>query len=301
MKNGTVFNIQKFSVNDGPGIRTVVFLKGCMLDCVWCHNPESKSAAPQLMLYSERCIGCKECVDACVRALHSFSDDGEHIIDRTKCISCGTCEKACVGALQICGTQMSVQEVITQVLKDKIFYKNSGGGMTLSGGEPFMQHKFALELLEAAKEHDIHTAIETCGYVSPEILRQAAKLTDLFLWDIKELDEKRHVEFTGVSNKLILSNLELLDELGAKVILRCPLIEGYNLRKEHLEGIGKLAQKLDCVIGVDVEPYHPLGRSKCEAMGTKYALSDMNFLDPSKAEDAISIISKFTDKPVKRA
>ena len=301
MKQGTVFNIQKFSVNDGPGIRTVVFLKGCMLNCVWCHNPESKSARPQLMLYSNKCIGCGECVKACQSSLHSFIEDGSHQIDREKCAVCGACANACVGALEVCGKTMSVDEVIAEVLKDSVFYKNSGGGMTLSGGEPFMQHEFALAILRAAKERGISTAIETSGYVSADILRSFVPYVDLFLWDVKESDEERHKSFTGVSNKPILKNLELLNELGAKVVLRCPLIEGYNLRPEHLEAIGALAERLDCVDHVEVEPYHPLGKSKSEAMGVTYELSEMEFLEKAKAEEAIAAISAVTSKLVKKA
>lgn len=300
MKCGTVFNIQKFSVNDGPGIRTVVFLKGCMLDCVWCHNPESKSSTPQLMLYTNRCIGCGECTRVCPHSLHSF-EGGEHKIDRNFCVACGACARACVGALEMCGKQMSTEEVMAEVIKDNVFYKNSGGGMTVSGGEPFMQHEFALSLFRAAKEAGLNTAIETSGYVSPEILKNFVPYVDLFLWDVKETDDERHKRFTGVSNKLILSNLELLNELGAKVVLRCPLIEGYNLRPEHLTEIGKLAEHLDCVDHVEIEPYHPLGKSKCEAMGTEYELSDMEFLEKTKAEDAIAAISAVTSKLVKKA
>ncbi|MBQ8720344.1 MAG: glycyl-radical enzyme activating protein [Clostridia bacterium] len=301
MTNGTVFNIQKFSVNDGPGIRTVVFLKGCMLDCVWCHNPESKSPKPQLLLYSNRCVGCGECLKACPRSLHSFGKSGEHIINRNECTSCGACADACVGALQMCGKEMTVDEVMAEVMKDEVFYKNSGGGMTVSGGEPFMQHSFAHSLLRAAKERGLNTAIETSGYTSPEILKSFVPYVDLFLWDVKESDDERHKQFTGVSNKLILKNLELLNELGAKVVLRCPLIEGYNLRPEHLAAIGALAERLECVDHVEIEPYHPLGKSKCEAMGTEYELADMEFLEKTKAEEAIAAISAVTSKIVKKA
>lgn len=301
MEKGTVFNIQRFSVNDGPGIRTTVFLKGCMLDCVWCHNPESKSPKPNLMLYKNKCLGCGGCVSACERSLHSFGESGEHYIKRDECIGCGECVKVCTGALEMCGEQMSVSDVIAEVVRDESFYKNSGGGMTVSGGEPFMQHAFALALLRAAKERGINTAIETSGYVSPEILREFVPYVDLFLWDYKETDEELHKKFTGVSNKLILSNLELLNSLGARVILRCPLIDGYNYREEHIRQIGILAERLDCVIGVDVEPYHPLGKSKCEAMGEHYELEDMPFLEKEMLTRAIGIISAETKKTVKKA
>lgn len=301
MKKGTVFNIQKFCINDGPGIRTTVFLKGCMLDCVWCHNPESKSAKPQIMLHTGKCIGCAECVKACKGNLHSFAEDGSHQIKRELCSACGACAEACIGAIELCGKEWSSDEVIAEVMKDESFYRNSGGGMTISGGEPFMQHEFALELLMKAKERGLHTAIETCGYVSPQILESFIPYVDLFLWDVKETDPVRHKEFTGVSNELILSNLRMLNERGASIVLRCPLIEGYNLREEHLKEVGKLAEELRGVIRVDVEPYHPLGQSKSEALGKEYPLKDMKFLEDEKMKNSIAIISSITSKTVKKA
>ena len=297
---GTVFNIQKFCINDGPGIRTTVFLKGCMLDCKWCHNPESKKSRPQLMLHAERCIGCGECASVCPHGLHSF-EDGIHTIDRDSCSACGSCADVCVGALELCGYERTVDEIMAEVLKDSAFYKNSGGGMTLSGGEPFMQHEFALELLKSAKEHGLHTCIETCGYVDTKILEKFIPYVDIFLWDIKETDDERHKQYTGVSNAKILSNLSLLNEKGASVVLRCPLIPGYNLRDEHLYAIGELAESLGCVTRVDVEPYHPLGSSKSQALGIDYPLGDTGFVEDSEVARIISLICSKTTKEVKKA
>jgi pyruvate formate lyase activating enzyme len=230
--------------------------------------------------------------------LHSFNESGVHIIDRSRCIACSACADACASAIEMCGKEMCVDDVMAEVLKDRSFYINSGGGITLSGGEPFMQHAFALELLKAAKEEGLNTAIETCGYVDPDILLTFLPYVDLFLWDVKETDDERHKRFTGVSNKLILSNLELLNSNGARVVLRCPIVEGYNLSDEHLRAIGELAERLDCVIRVDVEPYHPLGKSKSEALGAEYLLSDMQFLDKALTENAIAQISRYTKKKV---
>lgn len=301
MKKGTVFNIQRFCVNDGPGIRTTVFLKGCMLDCLWCHNPESKSSHPQLMLHPSRCLGCLECLTACEKGLHSFSEDGAHLIKRDACDACGKCAEVCVGALEICGREYTAEEVIAEVMKDATFYKTSGGGMTISGGEPFMQHEFALELLRLAKENGINTAIETSGYVKEEILKKFIPYVDVFLWDFKESDEELHKKFTGVSNAPIRRNLDILNKEGAAVVLRCPLIEGYNLREEHLINIGKTAEALSAVIRVEVEPYHPMGSSKCESLGCEYPLGDMGFLDDEIAKNAIKTISEHTTKLVKKA
>ena len=301
MKKGIVFNIQKFCINDGPGIRTTVFLKGCMLNCAWCHNPESKSSRPQIMLYTSKCIGCGECVKTCKQGVHSFLKSGEHIIDRASCIACGECVYNCVGAIELCGEEKSVDEVIAEVLKDSSFYKNSGGGMTLSGGEPFMQHEFSLELLKEAKENRLHTCIETCGYVRRNILERFVPYVDIFLWDIKESDEDRHMEYTGVSNRQILDNLHYLDECGASVILRCPIIPGYNYRDEHFCFIGELAESLGCVMRVEVEPYHPMGASKSEALGVEYPLGDLGFVEKEETDRIIALIASKTKKTVKKA
>jgi pyruvate formate lyase activating enzyme len=252
------------------------------------------------MLHAEKCIGCKECASVCPRGLHSFAD-GAHTIDRESCIACGSCADVCVGALELCGYERAVDEVMAEVIKDEAFYKNSGGGMTLSGGEPFMQHEFALELLKAAKERGLHTCIETCGYVDSAILREFIPYVDIFLWDIKETDRERHKQYTGVYNDKIMQNLALLNEQKASVVLRCPLIPNYNLRDEHLEAIGALAESLDCVMRVDVEPYHPLGSSKSQALGIEYPLGDLSFVENDEVARIISVISSKTKKEVKKA
>jgi pyruvate formate lyase activating enzyme len=253
------------------------------------------------MLYENKCIGCKECLKVCPKGLHSFKDNGEHIIDRANCIACGECAESCAGAIELCGKEMSVDEVITEVMKDASFYKNSGGGMTLSGGDPFMQHEFSLELLKAAKEKGLHTCIETCGYVSRDILERFIPYVDIFLWDVKESDEERHKKYTGVSNVRILENLKYLDQRGAKVILRCPIIPEYNLREEHLLFLGELAESLACVQRVEIEPYHPLGSSKSQALGIEYPLGDMGFLEKEETERIIAVVSSKTKKTVKKA
>lgn len=296
-----VFNIQRFSINDGPGIRTTVFLKGCMLNCIWCHNPESKSQKPQLMLHEKLCIGCGECRNACPLSLHSVSKNGEHLINREKCIVCGKCAEACVGALEIVGKKMSVKEIIKEVLKDKVFYKNSGGGMTLSGGEPLMNPRFVLSLLKAAKEEGLHNCIETSGFARWEDIEALIPYVDLFLWDVKETDSVRHKEYTGVPNERILENLRRLNKAGAGIILRCPIIPTYNDRKEHLEAIAALAEELDNVQRIDVEPYHPLGKSKCEDLGKDYPLEFLNFPADETVKEWMSVIAAGTTKPVQRA
>lgn len=310
---GLVFNIQKFSINDGPGIRTTVFLKGCMLNCLWCHNPESKSAKPQLMFHENQCIGCGQCLEVCPLGLHKFTEitsysaEGErsveniHVIDREKCIACGKCAEACVGALEIVGKEMTVEEVLQEVMKDKIFYDNSGGGMTVSGGEPLMHPEFTLALLKGAKEKGLHTCIETCGYARWEDVEALIPYVDLFLWDIKETDSDRHKEYTGVYNERILDNLRRLNAAGGQIVLRCPIIPGYNDREEHLKAIGALAEKLSNVQRVDVEPYHPLGKSKSRDLGKEYPLEELSFPEEEAVKEWIQRISSGTSKPVGKA
>lgn len=293
----TIFNIQRFCVNDGPGIRTTVFFKGCPLRCKWCHNPESKLTKPQLMLTATRCIGCGECVKACEKGLHSF-DGGSHMINRADCALCGRCVSECVGALEICGKKMSVDEVLHEVKKDKAFYDESGGGMTVSGGEPLLQHEFLTELVKRAKDEGIKTCIETCGYADWDKIRPLLQYIDIFLYDIKQIDDEKHTLFTGVSNEKILANLKRLSDSGARIIIRAPIIPGYNDDEKHLTALGELAEKHGGVIRVEVEPYHPLGKSKSDAIGTIYEIEDMSFAPDESVKEWINVISKATGKPV---
>lgn len=300
-QKGMIFNIQKFSLNDGPGIRTTVFMKGCMLNCLWCHNPESKLAKKQLMLHLEHCIGCGECVSVCPMGIHSFSEDGEHLIYRENCTACGNCENVCTGALELVGKEMSVEEILEEVLKDAMFFENSGGGLTLSGGEPLMQPEFTLCLLKAAKEKGLHTCIETCGYAKWEQIEVLLPYVDIFLWDFKESDALRHKEYVGVSNKQILDNLRRLNDSGANIILRCPIIPGFNDRKEHLFAIASLAEELCGVQRIDIEPYHPLGRAKSESLGEKYGLEQLSFPTEEVVKSWIDTVAANTSKTVQKA
>ncbi|MBE5732080.1 MAG: glycyl-radical enzyme activating protein [Clostridiales bacterium] len=298
---GIVFNIQKFSVNDGPGIRTTVFLKGCPLSCTWCHNPESKRAFPELMYSADKCVMCGKCAHVCPKNVHLF-ENGKHIVVRENCIACGKCEEECLyEALEIAGKEKSVEEVIDEVLKDKIFYETSNGGVTLSGGEPLLQYEFSLELLKRAKQEGLHTAIETCGYTSEEKIREIASYVDLFLFDYKITNDQLHKKYTGVSNERIIHNLKVLNSLGKQIILRCPIIPGINDTDEHFSGIARIANELGCVSEINVEPYHPLGKSKAEKLGVEYELSDLKFTEEEQTQAWMKAISQKTSKPVKKA
>ena len=295
---GKVFNIQKFCLNDGPGIRTTVFLKGCPLNCAWCHNPESKQTATSVLLDLERCGMCGKCAEKCTRNAHSFENG--HSVDRKICVSCGECSAVCLNdAIEVCGKEMTVQEVVLEVLKDKPFYDNSGGGVTLSGGEPLLQFEFSYEILKACRENGINTCIETCGFTDKEKLIKIAKVTDLFLYDWKITDGSLHKKYTGVDNKTILDNLLALDEIGAKIVLRCPIIPTVNDNKEHLLGVAFVANRLKNVCKIEVLPYHSLGVDKLEKLGEK---CENEFLAPSdsQVDEWIDIIKSNTKVPVKR-
>ena len=297
----TVFDIQRFCVNDGPGIRTTVFLKGCMLRCIWCHNPESQSPRTQLMHHASRCIGCGDCLSVCPRHLHRIGEDGAHLIDRNLCAVCGACADACTGALEMCGKEMSVKDILDEVVRDESFYRNSGGGLTVSGGDPLFCPDFTLALVKEAKARGLHVCIETSGYAAWETVEPLIPYVDIFLWDVKESDSDRHKQFTGVSNERILDNLERLDRAGARIILRCPIIPTFNDREEHLRAIGALAERLGGVERVDIEPYHPLGQSKHTSLGEIDPLSDMTFPEPATVDGWIAAVAACTGKPVGRA
>ena len=264
---GRIFDIQRFSIHDGPGIRTTVFLKGCPLRCAWCHNPEGQDARSALSFQPEKCIGCGYCFRTCTHSVHGMRD-GRHVLARPLCVACGACTAECwPRALELVGRTASVAEVMAEVRRDLPFYESSGGGLTLSGGEPLLQPEFAAGLLDAAGRAGLHRCIETCGYGPPETVAAFASKVELFLFDIKETDEARHVEFTGVSLEPLLRNLRQLHRLGARIRLRLPIVPGVNDRAEHFRDVAALAGELPGIEGVEVMPYHALGRAKLERLG----------------------------------
>ena len=297
METGTIFNIQHFSLHDGPGIRTTIFLKGCPLNCLWCHNPESKAVFCELSFSPKLCIGCGACAQAC--SCHQFTKQ-EHSILRKNCTACGNCANICPSkALEMIGKTVTVDEVINEALRDSVFYETSQGGITISGGEPLLQFSFTLALLKKAKENGLHTCIETCGFSDFEKLQQLAAYTDLFLYDYKETDPQRHKAYTGVENHLIVQNLERLNHIGAAIILRCPIIPGYNDREEHFNGIAALANALSQVIEINLEPYHPLGQSKAEQIGKEYGVGNIDFPSKESMQAWAKAVQAKTNKAVK--
>lgn len=263
-----MFNIQGYSIHDGPGIRTTVFLSGCPLRCEWCQNPESQTVKPKLLFLSERCTCCLRCTAACPKGAIELIG-GKIVNDRSKCDGCGTCVSVCLtGAREISGEMMTASDVFERVNKERIFFEASGGGVTLSGGEVLAQSKFAAEILRLCKESGIHTAIETCGYGIWESFLPILKNTDLVLYDIKHMDSEKHRQGTGVENSIILANaIRIKKELCKNIALRIPLIPGYNDDLENLKAVAEfVSDSLGGGITVHLLPYHRLGESKHERL-----------------------------------
>lgn len=278
MQKGIVFDIMRFSTRDGPGIRTTVFFKGCPLKCLWCHNPESQSPHKELLLRPNLCIGCLTCVSACPEGAVSFIDGNIHT-DRLKCRICGAhfaCVDACTAeAREVVGREMTAAEVMAEIRKDRAFYDESGGGVTFSGGEPLMQPDFLLDLLKACKAEGISTIVDTSGYATWSVLEQIHPSVDLFLYDLKAVDDAVHERCTGVSNALILANLRRLSELGHPIVIRMPLIPGINDREEDIRLASELIASLPHLDGIELMGYHLIGVEKYRRLGRAYSLNDL--------------------------
>lgn len=295
--NGKILQIQRFCTYDGPGIRTTVFLLGCPLSCRWCHNPETQSGKIELLYDAEKCVRCFRCAAACPNGCHT-AEKGEHVFSRAACTACGNCLSPLCGALALAGKETSAAAVLAEVLRDQGYYDRSGGGLTLSGGEPLAQPAFAAELLRGARAAGVHTCVETCGAADPRTVETIAQQTDLFLFDYKETDPARHRALTGADNALILRNLRQIDEMGKKIVLRCPVIPTQNARAEHFAGIAALAQRLSNVVRVEVEPYHTLGVEKYRKTGRDYALSALRPPTSKTVAQWVAAIQRGTRVPV---
>lgn len=290
-----VIEIKRFAVHDGDGIRTTLFLKGCPLSCVWCHNPEGICAAPQLAYMQNKCIGCGLCVAACSVGAHSIKD-GVHCFDRDKCVGCGKCEEEClVGALKFYGREMSVDELVPLLAEDREFYENSGGGVTLSGGECLCYPDFCAELLAKLKEQGINTAVDTCGAVGRDAIDKVMPYTDVFLYDVKAIDADVHKACTGLDNKRILENLKYIDDCGKRIEVRYPYVPGYN--SEEAKKIGEFLATLKNLTAVRVLPYHKYAGSKYSSLDMENRLPE-RMPDDKEIEAARKAIGRFGIKVI---
>ena len=283
---GIVFNIQRFSIHDGPGIRTTVFFKGCPLRCHWCANPESINPFPELGFIRTYCTKCPKCMEICPVGAVTIGEDGYPIIDRNICDNCGLCTEVCYPeALKVYGQEMTASRVLEEVMKDSPFYRESGGGVTLSGGEPLQQPTFSISLLKLCQTSGIHTAIETCGFSSPKVFKAALEYADYLLFDVKDIDAEIHRRYTGQSNKLILENLNLAAGSGVHFLVRMPLIPGINDTKDNIQAMAELVKGLGGKMeGIELMPYHRLGSNKCEALERIYPMGDLPAADMNHVE-----------------
>ncbi|MGM9668336.1 MAG: glycyl-radical enzyme activating protein [Faecousia sp.] len=281
---GFIFDIQRCSYHDGPGIRTTVFLKGCPLRCAWCHNPESFSPAPQLRFLEHLCSGCGACAAVCEHGVHHLSG-GKHTVDFSKCAACGQCTAQCPnGALSIVGREATVEEILEIVVRDRAYYEASGGGMTVSGGEPTMQPQFLLELLKGAKQAGIHTCLETNGYIPEPVLASVLPFVDLFLLDFKLTGEERLTHYTKASGDLWQKTMQTLTEKGKDVILRLPVIPGINDTDAHFAQAAGIQQAHPNVLDIEIMPYHSIGAAKWEQLGLTYSLPGLETVSQAQSD-----------------
>ncbi len=277
--NGKILNVSRYCTHDGPGIRTTVFLKGCPLVCAWCHNPESQHGYVEIMFDERKCTQCGRCAVVCRCGCHTITPVRRY--DRTRCLHCGACAQACpTHALTRYGRTVPASEIIEEVMRDTVFYRISGGGVTISGGEPLAQPDFTAEILQACRAQQISTAIETSGYATPEALAKVLPHCSLVLFDLKETDSQNHQAFTGVPLAPILWNLQMIDRSGVPIILRAPIIPGWNDRPTHLTRLHALARSLVHCHRVDVMAYHALGEYKYEQLQRSYACRSVQAPNP---------------------
>ena len=296
MIKGIVFNIERFAIHDGPGIRTVVFLKGCPLRCVWCSTVDSQYPLPEMEYFADKCTQCGKCIEICPAGAIYAADDGRIITDRSLCDNCGKCADICPnGARTIAGMEMTVEQVLEEVEKDSMFYANSGGGITLSGGEPTMQPEFALEILKGCKRMGFHTAIETCGYIKWDILDEMLRYLDLVYLDIKHMSPEEHEKLTSRKNNLIQANARKLAEKypDKPFIIRIPVIPECNDSDENIAATAQFVSRLKGTHRIELLPYHRLGIHKYEALSKEYTLSDLQTLSDDRMNALAALVESY--------
>jgi pyruvate formate lyase activating enzyme len=294
MKPALIFDVKRYAINDGPGIRVTIFFKGCTLSCKWCHNPESISPKVQKLYTGSKCIGAIECIKVCDQDALTLTKEGI-VTDPERCNMCGACADACpTKAIEMSGKPQSIEDILKIINKERILFDNSGGGVTFSGGEPLMHHKFLIELLDACGEEGIHRTVDTTGYTLPDILLEVAKRTDHFLFDLKLMDSEKHKHFTGVSNERILSNLKLLAGTGASINIRIPLIKGVNSDDNNIHNTAKFICSLPGdKKNVNLLPYHNIAQVKYEKLGQAHDLDGMSEPTKEEQDNALSIFDSY--------
>lgn len=285
VNQGIIFNIQRYAIHDGMGIRTIVFLKGCPLDCKWCANPEGQKNQPQISFFPAKCINCGTCLDNCSKGAAFKSDDGAISWNPTICTGCGQCVQQCyAGARILYGRFVTAEELLDEVMRDLPFFISSGGGVTLSGGEPLYQADFCLEFLKLCREQAINTAIETSGYGAWEKLKVLSQYLDTILYDLKHMDSEIHKEITGLNNNLIISNLKKLAKEHQNIIIRVPIIPGINDSEEHIYRLAEFVISLKTVKTIELLPFHKLGENKYLQLGMPYNFGPQNSIKPAEIE-----------------
>jgi pyruvate formate lyase activating enzyme len=288
-----VLAISRMTIHNGPGLRTVIYLKGCPLHCLWCSTPESQKTGPEIAVYPSKCIHCDQCVPACPLNAISVTDDTVSI-DRSLCNNCGKCVEVCYSeAIKLLGQSMTIKELLDEVKKDAAFYKHSGGGVVISGGEPFLNPDFTMKLLRALKEEGINVGIDTCGYVPWKNIEEMLPYIDFFLWDIKHMDPEKHREFTGVSNELILSNIRSVSEKNIPIYIRVPVIPGYNDSEENIRAICEFAQGLSSVVEIHLIPLHHLGKSRYDSLDRVYPINDIPLIPDNVLQDLKQLVESY--------
>ncbi len=295
MTSGTIFNIQKYSIHDGSGIRTTVFFKGCPLKCWWCHNPESQNTNHEIMFFEERCTVCGKCIKKCPQNAIKINNNFPEI-DKFKCTLCEKCVDFCPNnAREHVGRNITSNELIKEIVKDEVFYEQSGGGVTFSGGEPLMQVDFLDDILKRCKDRGIHTAVDTSGYAPWKSFERIASKVDLFLYDIKIMDNEKHKKYIGAENDIILKNIENLSNMGCNIYLRMPIIKEINDDNDHIEKTIKLLSIIN-VEQVNLLPYHKIGMDKYRRLKMNYKLSGMEKPSDERMEE---ISQKFKKAGIK--
>jgi len=293
VKKRMVIDITRMTVHNGPGIRTLILFKGCPLRCVWCSTPESQRESAEIAFYPDKCILCGDCIPVCPKSA-LVAGDVSISIDRELCDNCGLCASVCYAeALKLLGRLYTVDELVVEVKKDEVVYKHSGGGVTVSGGEPLLEPEFALKLLRALKENGTNIGVDTCGFVLREDIEAILPYVDFFLWDIKHMDDNTHSELTGVSNRLILDNLRFISENNIPVYLRLPVIPGYNDSEDNLRAVCEFAKDLPSLVEINLLPLHHLGKARYAALGREYPIDGILTINNDVLNEMKRLVESF--------